>query len=233
MDEIIVLNIKNKFNEEAEYIHPVVLKNDHEIVLIDCGYIGYLPELEKALEVVNLSGNRISKVVITHQDHDHMGALRALKQKYPMIKVVASTIEAPYITGEKYSLRLEQAEALQATLPEEQKSFGEAFINLLKMVETVPVDIMVKSGDMFDWGGGCEIIATPGHTLGHISLYLREHQTIITGDAAVLENNRLTIANPQFTLNRKEAESSLQLIESLPAMTYICYHGGVLTRKLS
>jgi glyoxylase-like metal-dependent hydrolase (beta-lactamase superfamily II) len=54
------------------------------------------------------------------------------------------------------------------------------------------------------------VIATPGHTPGHISLYLPELDTIISGDAMALENGKPVIANPQFTLNMEEAAASME-----------------------
>ena len=95
-------------------IFPVVLQDQTEKILIDCGYIGFLPKIETAL-----------------RQNDHMGALRALKDKYPQIQVVASDQEAGYISGRKKSLRLLQAEQMQAYFPEEQKAAGEQFIRLL------------------------------------------------------------------------------------------------------
>lgn len=231
MNRIIVLNIEFQFGGTADVIYPVVLADDKEVVLVDCGYTGFLPRIEQAMEREGLSCCQITRVVVTHHDHDHIGALAALKRKYPHIQVVASKTEAPYITGKKKSPRLEQAESMQKTLPEDQKAFGEAFCNILRAVEPAPVDILVSDGDTFDWCGGCEIIATPGHTPGHISLYLEKQKTVVTGDAAVLEQQELVIANPQFVLDGEKAESSLNRIKHLPAETYICYHGGVLRRS--
>ena len=112
-------------------IFPVVLQDQTEKILIDCGYIGFLPKIEKALRQNGILPEELTKVVITHHDHDHMGALRALKDKYPQIQVVASDQEAGYISGRKKSLRLLQAEQMQAYFPEEQKAAGEQFIRLL------------------------------------------------------------------------------------------------------
>ena len=44
----------------------------------------------------------------------------------------------------------------------------------------------------------CQIVATPGHTSGHISLYFPDLDSVITGDAAVQDNCELEIANPDF-----------------------------------
>lgn len=232
MENIIALNIKFKFDVVEDVIHPVILKDDKEMILIDCGFTGFMPVIEEAMKAEGLDCNQLTKIIITHHDHDHMGSLADFKLKYPNIKVVASEVEAPYISGEKKYLRLEQAEVMQDTLSEDQKAFGEAFCEILRNVKPVKVDIIVHDGEIMDWCGGCEIISTPGHTPGHISLYSKNKRTMITGDAAVLEDNQLVIANPQFTLDVDKAKKSLTKLMSYDVETFICYHGGILKKSL-
>ena len=50
MEEIIVLDLKFKFGQMEDVIHPVILKDASNMVLIDCGYNGFLPILEQAME---------------------------------------------------------------------------------------------------------------------------------------------------------------------------------------
>lgn len=226
MNQITMLTIHAQFEGVQETIHPVVLQDELHLVLIDCGYVGFLSQIEQALIENGLSAANLTHVYITHQDHDHMGALADLKRKYPKIQIVTSGVEAPYISGAEKSLRLSQAEAMQEKLPPEQQEFGKAFCALLKRVQTAPVDQLVNDGDELDWCGGCTVIATPGHTPGHTSLYLKEFETIITGDAAALENGVPVIANPQFTLDFAQAEASMQKLYSYGAKEWICYHGG-------
>ena len=228
MNKIIVLDIYFKFGEVEDIIHPVVLVDNQNMILIDCGYTGFLPAIKQAMVENNLNCADLTHVLITHQDHDHMGAAFALKQEYPQIQIVASKEEAPYISGKLKSLRLEQAEELQVTLPEEQKQFGLQFCNILKNVQSVAVDLEVKDGDILDWCGGCTILETPGHTPGHISIFVNEKKVMITGDAAALEKDKLVIANPLYTLDIIKAEESLQKIKSYNAKEIICYHGGIL-----
>lgn len=132
MDQILALEIAFRFGEAEGVIYPVVLMDGQDTILVDCGYVGFLPKLEAALQGKGIEAGALTKVLITHHDHDHMGALYDLKGKYPQIEVVASGAEAPYVSGAKKSLRLEQAEAMQAALPEEQKEFGRSFIELLR-----------------------------------------------------------------------------------------------------
>lgn len=228
MNKAIVLDLKFKFGETEDTIHPVVLKDEKNMVLIDCGYPGFLPAIEQALEDNNLTCADLTHVLITHQDHDHMGALAALKQKYPQVQVVASKTESPYISGRLKSLRLAQAETMQPYLPEEQQPFGLEFCAMLRDVHPAAVDLEVQDGDTFDWCGSCTIIETPGHTPGHISIFVKGKKVMVTGDAAALESGALVIANPQYALDITAAEASLHKIMTYGAKEIICYHGGVL-----
>ena len=74
--------------------------------------------------------------------------------------------------------------------------------------------------------GQCTIIETPGHTSGHISLYFPSLHTVITGDAAVNEENKKVIANPHYCLDIEKAEQSLKKIKSLNPKNIYYYHGG-------
>ncbi len=139
-----------------QHLHPAVLFGGEDVVLIDCGYPGSLALLEAEL-----------------------------KARYPGIQVMASREEAPYISGALKNLRLQQAERMQARLPAEQKAFGIQFCERLRKAPSVPLDGLVSGGDTFDWGGGCEIVATPGHTPGHISVRALDGAFVVTGDAAM------------------------------------------------
>ena len=126
-------------------------------------------------------------------------------------------------------MRLRQAEEMQKMLPPEQQDFGRAFCEMLRRVEPVKVDVLLHGDEKMDWCGGCRIIATPGHTPGHISLLMEKDSIVITGDAFVIEDGKPAIANPQFTLDIEHATKSMDKLLSLKAKAYYCYHGGVFT----
>ena len=76
------------------------------------------------------------------------------------------------------------------------------------------------------------VVHTPGHTKGHISLYLINEMTLIAGDALVIEDGRFNIANPDFTLDLETAVKSVEKIRKLSPRKIICYHGGVMTQNI-
>lgn len=231
MNKLIILDMDMPFGNTQDKIYPVVLCDETNSVLVDCGYVGALAKIEQALELNNILPQEITHIIITHQDHDHVGATAAFKKKYPNVKILASAEEAPYISGARKSLRLEQAEQLQKELPEHMQEFGTAFCSLLRSVEPVEIDQLLCGDEQLHFCGGCQVILTQGHTPGHISLYLSEFDTIIAGDAIALEAGKPVIANPQFTLDMEKAQASMQQLLSHSAQKIICYHGGVLEKK--
>ena len=231
MHQSIVLPIIPSWADESGAIYPVLLQDEHALVLVDCGYVGFLSVLEAALASHGFSCSNLTHVFLTHHDHDHVGALAALKRSNPRIQIVAGAMEADYISGKKPALRLTQARALQASLPPEEAASGQAFIDLLLSVEPAEVDLVVRDGDVLPWCGGCEVLATPGHTLGHLSLYARANDMLIAGDAAVLENNSLVLANPDYAEDLPLAKQSLEKIRAIAATSVVCYHGGIYSQK--
>jgi glyoxylase-like metal-dependent hydrolase (beta-lactamase superfamily II) len=231
MNKLIILDIDMFFGKTHDKIYPVVLCDETNCVLVDCGYVGALPKIEEALELNNILPQDITHIIITHQDHDHVGAAAAFKKKYPTVKILASAEEARYISGATKSLRLEQAEQLQKELPEHMQEFGRAFCSLLRSVEPVEIAQLLCGDEQLPFCGGCQVISTQGHTPGHISLYLSEFNTIIAGDAIALEDGKPVIANPQFTLDMEKAQASMKRLLTHAAQKIICYHGGVLEKN--
>ena len=213
-----------------QILFPTLLLDGAQAVLVDCGYPGSLPLLEAALRPLGLRAADLTGVFLTHHDDDHVGGLAQLKRAVPHLPVMTGAEEAPYLSGARKSLRLCQAEALQPTLSPEARAWGEAFCRQLKAVEPAPVHQTVADGDLLPWCGGCRVIATPGHTPGHCSLYLPGLRAVVTGDAAVLEVGTPAVANPQFALDLPQAEASLQKLLALDADCWLCYHGGILRR---
>lgn len=226
------LPIRFNYNNQEQVIYPVLLESDASLILIDCGYADQLHLLEEAAARIGLNLENLTGIIITHHDIDHMGGLFQLKQKYPYVKVYSSNLEAPYISGEKKSLRLTQAESLFDQLPKDYQAWAIEFQQQLSNMKSVAVDESFKEDGPLSFIKNVISMHTPGHMPGHISLYIPSLKTLIAADAMVIENERLQIANPQFTLDLSEAVASVKKLSRLEIDTLICYHGGIMTDNI-
>lgn len=219
MNELIFLSIEQIRNDNISVTyHPVILKSDIEIVLVDCGTPGSLPKIKEAAQAQNVNQDNLTKVVITHHDMDHIGSLAELKRAYPEVQILADAKERPYINGEKESLKMKKLQ---------EKYSIEAVRQMYSAFEPVDIDGTLHDHEIFPWCGDVEIVSTPGHTDGHISLYLHEFKTLIAGDALFLQDGELLISLPMFTLDAEQAKQSVRKLLDYYIEKIICYHGGV------
>lgn len=228
-----ILEVPFNFGGKQDVLYPAIIQAGAETILVDCGYAGFMPLLEVAASRHGLSLDRLTGVIITHHDIDHMGGLHELKEAFPELKVYALDQEAKYISGKEKSIRLQQAEALYPNLPDDQKEGARYFQELLKSIEPVAVDHTFSPDERPHFLPGVRVLHTPGHMPGHISLYLEEEKVLLAADAVVIEQGQLELANPQFTLDLDLAVASLQKLSLLEIDQLVCYHGGLMREQVA
>lgn len=224
--QILHFLIEQEINGQAISLFPTVIKTEKEVLLIDCGYEETFEKFKIALAQLAISIQSIDAIFISHDDIDHLGALSYFLAENPKIQVYASTIEKSSIIGETKSERLVQAEVSLAHLPVAYRDWAESFINQLKNIKRTKVDQTFEGGDFVL--ENLQVIYTPGHTKGHVSLFDVQNKVLIANDALVIEEGNLNIASPQFTLDLPQAVLSVKKIKDLQPKTIICYHGGIL-----
>jgi glyoxylase-like metal-dependent hydrolase (beta-lactamase superfamily II) len=100
---------------------------------------------------------------------------------------------------------------------------------VMERLEPVGVDEHVENGSHLELARGTQVIFTPGHTPGHISLYLEGSKILIAGDAVTAEGGYLNGPNPSATLNMRTAIQTVKRLADLDIDTIVCYHGGVVS----
>lgn len=190
-------------------IHPTLIWDADTAILIDTGMPGQLDNIRKAMKEAGVPLGKLDKVILTHQDIDHIGGLpEILETSDHKIEVIAHEIDKPYIEGVKPLIKMG---SVPGTPP------------------MAHVDTMVQDGEELPYCGGIVVIFTPGHTPGHISLYHKQSKTLITGDALVAENGKPIGLNERATPDMETAVQSLKKFVPYDIDTVICYHGGVCT----
>jgi glyoxylase-like metal-dependent hydrolase (beta-lactamase superfamily II) len=77
---------------------------------------------------------------------------------------------------------------------------------------------------------GLRIVATPGHTEGHISVLDPAASTLVVGDAAFNLGGQLMDINPQFTANADQARDSIRKLGMLGFERALFAHGPPIER---
>lgn len=209
-------------------IHPVVIYDNEQMVLIDTGFPGSRELILKQVSEAGLSPEKLNAIILTHQDVDHIGSLpEFLENSSKRPKVYAHKEDQPYIEGDKPLIKMspERRELLMGLLGEQDRA---QFERVFSSASEPNINVLVEEGQTLSFGGGLTVIETPGHTPGHISLYHRPSQTLITGDAMMVSEGELVGPNPNMTPDMNTAMKSISKFLEYPVQNVICYHGGFL-----
>ncbi len=202
-------------------IHPTLIWDQENAILVDAGFPGQLPKIRDAMEQAGVPFNRLTQIIITHHDLDHIGGLATIQRELP-VETLSSAVEKDYINGTKTPLKMAQVNSLSE----------EARANFVRMSQAfrdnpAKVDRTLKDGEKLPCCGGITVIYTPGHTLGHISLYLHASKTLVSGDELRVENGVLELSPARINYDTQECIQSLKKIMQYDIDQVICYHGGL------
>jgi glyoxylase-like metal-dependent hydrolase (beta-lactamase superfamily II) len=95
--------------------------------------------------------------------------------------------------------------------------------------DTFPLAVTAaEDGDLIR---GLRVVATPGHTAGHLSLLYEQEGALLIGDLAGTREDRLVRAPEPFTADAAEAERSLRKVSRLDFAGLHPSHGAPADRQ--
>jgi len=214
-------------------ISPTLIWDNDAVILVDAGFPGQLEAIREEIEKVGVKFDNVNMVIVTHHDIDHIGSLLSIVKEFPnTVQVLAHEEEKAYIEGEKQPLKLAKLEANLNILPEEMKVIYEklkaGFEN-----SKVKVNKTLRDDEELPYCGGIKVIYTPGHTLGHICLYLKQSKTLIAGDLLSIKEGVLVKASSSINFDDELTIKSLKKLKGYDIETVICYHGGMYNIKVN
>ncbi|KIV57320.1 beta-lactamase [Aneurinibacillus migulanus] len=140
----------------------MILLHGKQPILVDTGFGSDISETEELLREARVKPENLSLIVNTHYHSDHVGGNYTFQTNY-RIPIAAHCWEGEVINSR------------------DQEACSAEWLD--QPVEPYRVNRMLSDGDELDAGGvPVQVIHTPGHTLGHISLYAPDQQTLIVGD---------------------------------------------------
>ena len=160
-------------------------------------------------------------------DHPRHGPVRSSLANSPtFLRLVAgaAVLDSARLTRTFFGLgpfraistRIEDADSGRTTVTLEETATAAYYQPLAK--------VAADGSEIF----GVQVVATPGHTLGHISVFDPETGVLVTGDA-VRNTSGLQGSDPQYTDDQDAAAASLTKLAKLPVKTILFGHGEPLT----
>ena len=193
-------------------INTLLLENDDGWTLVDTGLVSSVKRIQAALAFLGAGPEDLKRIFLTHQHDDHVGGLRGLTGWAPEAEVGASEHEAAVISG-RLPRDLPGNPVFRA-LTRNAKSPG------------VTVGKTLRDGDLVS---GFRVIATPGHSPGHVSLLRDEEGLLFTADAfgQLWRKLRVGLVKP-FCSDPPLARRSAEKLLAEDFATVIMAHGPVL-----
>jgi len=228
-----MLEIPSNIMGTFSVINPTLIWDNDVVILVDAGFPGQLAQIREAIEKVGVAFNKLNMVILTHHDIDHIGSVSSILKELPnRVEVLAHEEEKPYIDGEKRPLKVAKLEDNLNSLSEEMKIIYEKLKAGFQNCK-VNVDKTLFDDEELPYCGGIKVIYTPGHTVGHICLYLKQSKTLIAGDALTIEDGILVQLPPSINFDMDLNMKSLKKLTQYDIETVICYHGGIYKDKVN
>lgn len=190
-----------------------LIREPDGLTVVDAAYPGCGAGIVAAARALH---QPVRRLVVTHAHPDHAGAMAALEERTGAT-VLAHPAEIGFLTA-----RASLADAPGAWLCRCVLRLG----RLLGMLDVRPVRLVepIAEGDCV---GSLQVLHTPGHTPGSISLWNAEDAALFCGDNATLQLGVLHLGVPWFTLDARIRNQGVARCAELPARHLLGGHGPV------
>ena len=171
------------------YVNVYLVQGDNGCLLVDTGWDTEeaFDSLEKQLAEIGINFKDISQIIATHIHPDHCGLTGKLKQlsqaKIALHYLEKDFIEPRYKNMDKLLCQIAEWLHTNGVPNEELTKLQTASLGMAKFVTPALPDVTLYGGEIISTGVfNFQVLWTPGHSPGHISLYEPTKKVLISGD---------------------------------------------------
>ncbi|MCP2256417.1 Glyoxylase, beta-lactamase superfamily II [Streptoalloteichus tenebrarius] len=220
---------RNVFRVRGTDVNCVLVREGTELTLIDGGWVGDVPALEKAIRALGRRPEDVRAILLTHAHLDHMGALNHFHERYG-VPVYMDPDEVAHARREY----VEQATPLDILLRAWRPSVlaWSARISRAGALRrlAVPHARPFPDDGPLDLPGRPVPVACHGHTSGHSAYHLPGAGVVVTGDALVTGHPTSRFVGPHllpsfFSHSTGASVAALDALGALDAGVLVPGHG--------
>ncbi|SFQ95392.1 MBL fold metallo-hydrolase [Desulfoscipio geothermicus] len=213
-------------------VNCYLIVDGNDVLLVDAGILhdDCLDQLEQAMKCLGLELNTLCGVVITHAHVDHYGLASKLRE-FTGAAIYLHAEEQKLINVQLLNLITEEEGAIwfkeNGTSEREIDLIKQDFTDFTQYITNISPDFWLCGGEMLPLSGKkIQIIWTPGHTPGHVCLYIHEKSVLLAGDH-ILKDTTTHIGNFWWTEGNplQDYFASLDIIRNLNPKLILPAHG--------
>ena len=199
----------------SRFVCLYLLIGDDHTLLIDSG-VGDTPStvLAPYLDGIGVSADRIDFVITSHADYDHVAGNGEVKDMAPGALFMCHLLDAAMIGDVERAIadRLGASAEDHGIAPTEEDKESQR-----QSSRHVPVDLTLSGGEKVRLGPNWEVdvLHTPGHSRGHLTVYDPRSQSLIIADAALYNAVLKKDGNPAFPPTYRFVDSYVSSIDRL------------------
>jgi len=159
------------------------VENDGSVTLVDASHRFGVGRLLAGLAAMGKHPADVCRILLTHAHADHAGGAAQLVQTTGLDGVSAHAADAAYLRAGTSAPRDTTLPGLRGVIARFPMPSG---------YPAVAVTAGLTPGATLDVAGGLDVIHTPGHTPGHVSLLHRPTGVLVTGDSIWNMRRRLS-----------------------------------------
>lgn len=165
------------------FVHLLV--GTQKIMLVDtCLAHNPQQDIFPYMQQIGIQPSQLNYVVISHSDSDHEGGNRIVKDHAPNALFMCHKLDRPWIED---VTALVEGRYKQFDIPHGMTTPDSFVQQMYHDVQTCHMDITLEGGEQIwlseDWF--IEVLHTPGHTWGHLSIYDPRSNALVAGEAAL------------------------------------------------
>ena len=173
----------------VKYVNDYLVQGDNEYLLVDTGWNTEeaFEALKGQLAEIGVSFSDITQIVVTHIHPDHYGLAGRLKQlsraKIALHYLEGNLIGSRYVNMGELLQQIEHWLHINGVAANELPELQTASLGMEKFVAPASPDVILRGGETVAIGSlNFQVIWTPGHSPGHISLYEPTQKILVSGD---------------------------------------------------